>query len=174
MITIKDSDLTAEELRRVLDYDQATGQFTWKVRIGKGRAYPGKPAGCVHERRGAFDVLVSYNYRIYQAHRLAWLYVYGVWPNGILDHINGNRRDNRIANLRPCTPRQNLANSRLRSNNTAGVKGVWYDKDRDKWAARIRRDGKRVMLGRFETKEEAAEAYRLAALREYGEFARVA
>jgi len=173
MILIKDGDLSAAELREVLDYDHKTGVFTWKVRRGKGRVLPGQVAGCTHSRRGAVDCIIGYNGKLYQAHRLAWLHFYGQWPKGVLDHINGDRSDNSIENLRECSQRQNLANVGLRANNTSGAKGVYFDKARDKWAARIRKDGRKIMLGRFETKEEAANAYRQAAVREYGEFARV-
>lgn len=104
------------------------------------------------------------------AHRLAWVYVYGVWPAEI-DHVNGNRSDNRIANLRSVSHRDNQQNMRLpRSNNSSGYLGVHFDRGR--WVAQIRSEGMRHRLGRFDTAEEASDAY-LAAKRRLHPFSTI-
>lgn len=87
-----------------------------------------------------------------------------------IDHINGNKLDNRVSNLRICSCSQNLANRGPQRNNTSGYKGVIYDKSRNKWRAEIRVQSKRMYLGRYETVEEAAVAYNVASEKYFGEF----
>jgi hypothetical protein len=95
MTTTKQAKLTAERLRKRLRYDAETGLFT--RRVGSGHAHAGDMAGSVHSTG---YVRICIDGGRYTAHRLAWLYVHGVWPSGQIDHINRNRSDNRIANLR--------------------------------------------------------------------------
>ena len=155
--------LTVEELGRIVDYDPVTGSFRWRER-GKGRrAHVGR------YRHGRLQIGIGY--KRYFAHRLAWLYVYGRWPFQI-DHINGDPTDNRIANLRETTQQQNLWNSRAKSHNKSGLKGVSWHKQRQVWRADIRAQGKKKHLGYFETKEAAHEAYVGAATGFFGEYAR--
>ena len=104
-------------------------------------------------------------------HRVAWFLHYGEWPDRHVDHINGNRSDNRIANLRLATNSENLCNRRKPRNNTSGYKGVSYVKRYGAYQATIRFDGKNKFLGRFASPEAAADAYRRAALKHHGEFA---
>lgn len=92
-------------------------------------------------------------------------------PNTHVDHINGNKLDNRKSNLRLCNRRQNLQNRTKQSNNKSGYKGVVYDKSRARWKAEIGYNGKRKHLGRFDTAEEAYAAYCKAAELYHGEFA---
>lgn len=95
-------------------------------------------------------------------------------PKGVqVDHINGDRLDNRRSNLRLANQQQNSANMRRRANNKVGVKGVVWDKARRKWAAFIKVNYKSIGLGRFDTKAEAANAYAVAAKKHFGTFARV-
>jgi hypothetical protein len=91
----------------------------------------------------------------------------------IIDHMDGNGLNNSRSNLRAATNAQNLQNRGKQKNNTSGIKGVSWDKARSKWAAEIRSQGKRYHLGRFDTKEEAAEAYRKAAKKLHKEFAKI-
>lgn len=93
------------------------------------------------------------------------------WPR--VDHINGNGLDNRRANLRPATHAQNQRNKGLQSNNTSGFKGVCWDAPRGRWHAKICLNGRTIFLGRFDEAEEAARAYDAAAVRYFGEFARL-
>lgn len=96
-------------------------------------------------------------------------------PRGFqVDHLNCNGLDNRRANLRVCSQSQNQGNSRRRTDNTSGFKGVSWNKQAGKWQARIRRGGRRVHLGYFTTPEDAHTAYCLAAVEVFGEFARSA
>lgn len=163
-------ELTSEYLRSLLDYDSDTGVFVWKTRRNRHVAV-GDRAG--YDSGNGYRK-ISIDGREYLEHRLAWLYVYGAFPSGQLDHANLNGRDNCLSNLREATGTQNQANRALQRNNTSGVKGVaWRPKER-RWDAMIQRGGRRFYLGRFKTKAEAAEAYRVAAEDHYGRFARPA
>lgn len=165
---LPDSSLAASRLRELFEYRPETGEFVRLVtRSATARA--GQKAGCLRPE-GYMTIMID---RVpYQSHRLAWLYVTGDWPPADLDHINGNRSDNRIANLRPASRSQNNANAKLRSDNKSGSKGVSWDAGRNRWHAQIRAHGKQHHLGRFHSKEEAQAAYATAAKRMFGEYAR--
>lgn len=90
-----------------------------------------------------------------------------------IDHINGRRLDNQKANFRLCTRSQNLGNQKLSSKNTSGHKGVHFDKERNKYQAYIKKNGRKIFLGRFNDPIEAAKAYNKKALELFGEFARL-
>lgn len=109
--------------------------------------------------KGDGYIRICVDQRDYKAHRLAWLFMTGEWPAGDIDHINGNREDNRWANLRVVTCAMNAQNRRkAHSNNkSTGVLGV--SKDRGRFMASIFVDGKSRKLGRFLTVEEAEAAY---------------
>lgn len=159
--------LTVERLKEVLRYDLETGVFRWACAIGN-RAKEGAVAGCLRSDGYCF---IRIDGHPYAAHRLAWLYMHGVWPNLHIDHINRVRSDNRIENLREATRAQNQGNLPRYRNNTSGIKGVSLMKRDNKWRASIRVNGKPKNLGHFNTKEEAAEVYRKAAIARWGEFA---
>lgn len=152
------NELTAEYLRSVLHYDPATGVFTWKVRTAHN-VKVGDVAGC---RGGGCYLCIRVCSRLYRAHRLAWLYVYGAWPKDQLDHINRNRSDNRISNLREVTNKQNLQNAGKYSHNTSGHSGVYRYKRDSKWRAQIKHNQKHISLGYFNTIEEAIAARKAA------------
>lgn len=156
--TTPTNELTAEQLREILHYDPETGIFTWKVRTSR-RVKVGDVAGCTG---GNGYLRIRVCSRKYQAHRLAWLYVNGTWPKDQLDHINRNRSDNRISNLRDVTNKQNHQNRSKSSNNTSGHPGVSWHKRYSKWQARIRHNYKLIHLGYFDTKEEALSARKAA------------
>ena len=107
----------------------------------------------------------------YKAHRLAWLYMTGEWPTGFIDHINGNRADNRYANLRSASRTENLANSTVYRAGKDTPKGV-RQVPGGKWTARIQKNNQPIFLGRFDTADAAAAAYRTAAVNLFGDFAR--
>ena len=158
--------LTQERLKELLDYDPETGVFT--ARVARSSNLPvGARAGSVTVR-GYVNIHVCN--KVYYAHRLAWFYVHGRWPNGHLDHINRVASDNRIANLREATRPQNMANTPVRSHNKSGKKGV--AKHHHKWVASICKHGRKVHLGSFGSAEEAHAAYVAAARDIHGEFAR--
>lgn len=152
------NDLTVERLHELLDYDQATGIFRW--RIGRPGVSKGKTAGAPH--CGGY-LQTSVDQSKYLVHRLAWFYVHGKWPAFQIDHIDGNKRNNAIANLRDVPQSINQQNMRPISRiNSTGILGVSIDRTRSKFTAHITVNGKQRNLGRFNTVEEAAAAYRLA------------
>ena len=152
-----DSGLTAKQLRAVLDYEPETGMFIWRARK-KGahlNSWAGLRAGA---KRDLGYIVIRIDYRLYRAHRLAWLYVHGRWPKGEIDHINGDPSDNRIANLRIATSSNQKMNSRLRTDNTSGIRGVYFEKRRSYWYFEIRANGYRHVSRKFTTAEEARAA----------------
>ena len=146
--------ITHEFVLGTLAYDETTGVFVWRVRLG-GRGLSGRVAGWIS---GGYR-LITLAGATYKAHRLAWFYVNGSWPSKHIDHINGNPTDNRIKNLRQCTDAENAQNVALRKNNTSGFAGVSWDRRKKKWHASIKAYGKRNSLGYYQTKEAASSAY---------------
>lgn len=146
--------LTQERLKELLDYDQDTGLFTWKQWRG-GTAFAGTDAGRPN-KGGHIQIMVD-GIR-YMAHRLAWLYIYGVFPQEDIDHINRVRSDNRICNLRPASKLQNAQNRSVSSNNKSGCSGVAWNERLKKWRARLTVGRKRMHLGYFTSIEEAFTA----------------
>lgn len=143
-------------LRELFSYDPVTGVFTRRTSVGGSKA--GSVAG-----HAAYDgyVYIQADGKRYSAHRLAWLFVHGRWPYEQTDHINGVRSDNRIANLREATNLQNVQNQKsAHSNNkSSGVLGVsWHSRDR-KWRAQIQVDGKKKLIGSYDSIAEAKAAY---------------
>ena len=155
-------ELTVEQLKNTLNYDPTTGLFVWKVRPSKA-VQAGDVAGCLEKRIGYVTIGIAK--RIYKAHRLAWMYVYGQWPTGLIDHINGDKADNRIANLRDVFADGNSQNVRKpNKRNKSGFMGViWYQ---NKWRASMSVNGKSKWLGDYSTPEEAHQVY-LEAKRKY-------
>jgi hypothetical protein len=112
---------------------------------------------------------VSFQGNKYLAHRLAWFLHYGKWPESQLDHINRNKTDNRIENLREATGSQNLFNRAEQSNNKSGKSGVFWYERKKRWIAYIKKCGTRINLGSFERFEDALSARLSAELRLYPE-----
>lgn len=159
-------EIPVEDIRNKLSYDPLAGFFHWKIRA-RGIRF-----GAVAGSKAATGYLtIRINDELMLAHRIAWAHVHGSWPTQQIDHINGDRSDNRILNLREATASQNGANQKARPNK-CGFKGVV--KNREKWAAKIVRNGKRYHLGSFETPLLAHRAYMQAAIKLHGEFARAA
>jgi len=166
MTTKPKSGPPQEVVRAHLRYNPETGEFWWSVAVRSKKIKAGDRAARTVNANGYLTIgLLG---RLYLAHRLAWVYIYGYWPNGDLDHINGNRADNRIANLREATRSQNNANGKLRCDSTSGVKGVSWDVRR--WKAYIDIGRKRHRLGSFKTLEDAIKARRAAEVRIFGKF----
>lgn len=173
-----------EHLNKLLDYDPDTGEFTWRERTAdmtreptreeSGRKksrehmtkvwntrFAGKPAFRI-DRIGY--MLGSVDKKILFAHRVAWAMHYGEWPPHEMevDHINGDRADNRIANLRIVTPAENSKNKRLQKTNRSGYAGVVWVESRQRWEAGISDAGRAYHLGSFYTKAEAVAARKAA------------
>ena len=163
--------IDAASLRDLVAYDPKSGELLWKPRepgyftrardcAGWNTKYAGKPA---------FNTLWPSGYRaghifknMYLAHRVAWAVHYGVWPDAQIDHIDGDRSNNRIDNLRVVSPEDNQKNVKQRADNTSGVKGVDFIRGSNLWRARIVHEGRRVDIGRFNTFEDAVVARRRA------------
>jgi hypothetical protein len=156
-----------KDIYDLLSYDANTGVFT-RLKTTSSRAKKGDVAGYTDSHG---YICIGINGKSYKAHRLAWLYHTGEMPdtNLDIDHINGIRSDNRICNLRIATRSDNLANSRLRKNNTTGYKGVYVDGN--KFRAMISNKGELIHLGMYNTCNEAYEAYCKAAKEIFGDFA---
>ena len=161
--------ITHDELTTILDYDPTTGNLVWKT--PRPKIQVGSIAGHSHNR--GYINLEIYG-KHYAAHRLVWFFVNKEWPKNQIDHINGNKADNRIENLREATNGQNRANTK--TTNKHGLKGVrrlsWM-KEQDKcWQAQITHQKKVIYLGCYHTKEEAHSAYCDAAKKLHGEFSK--
>lgn len=166
-------EFTPDEVRRLVRYDGETGKLYWLPRsrqmfsggsrdaellaaLWNGR-WAGKEAFTTRSHGYFTGHLLD---KKLQAHRVAWAIAYGEWPN-FIDHINRDRGDNRLSNLRAVTRTENQRNHPKRSDNSSGVSGVYWDANRKRWSAYINTD-KRVSLGRFETMAEAIAARRAA------------
>lgn len=149
-------DLTPAELRTRLDYDADTGEFRWTITPLNPVRIRGRVAGTV-AKRGYF-VVTLLGYKHY-AHRLAWLHVHGEWPATEIDHINGDKTDNRMANLRVVTKQENMLNQkRAHSRSASGILGASF-KPGHGWSANLRAFGKTHRIGYFKTAEAAHAAY---------------
>lgn len=160
--------VTRERLMEVLAYNPETGVFIWKKRptTGAHRIKAGDVAGSMNKGYR----IISIDRVRYFTHRLAWLYHYGCWPNGDLDHWDHATDNNAVGNLREGTDTQNLGNQNdAHRDSKSGILGVIWDKNRQKWKTEIQFGRIRKHIGRFDTKEEAQTAY-LSAKRQHHEF----
>lgn len=161
--------LTQAELKSQLHYEPESGIFTrlvsnhymWKI---------GDVAG--YKRKDGY-ISIRINKKLYLAHRLAWLYVYGEFPKVGIDHIDGNPSNNSIQNLRNANQSQNCCNARLRTDNTSGHKGVTWTHKILKWRAECYLSGKKYQIGYFYSLEEAVKARNNFTMKLHGEFFRV-
>ena len=151
---VKMEKLTHSKLIELLDYCPKHGHFLWKkLRSGARRDLH---AGSL-TKVGYISIRI--NGIPYLAHRLAWFYVHGEFPAGVIDHINQIKNDNRIANLRSVTQVENGKNRKVRSVNKTGINGVRFCNDgrKNPWNARVMHKGKNLSLGHFKTLEEATK-----------------
>ena len=162
--------ITKERLDELLSYDPETGVFTWKVASSR-RVKPGDTTGCPDS--GGY-LLIRVDGRLRSAHRLAFIAMTGSPLSTNVDHINGDRADNRWCNLRMATSSQNSHNRRVGRYNTSGVPGVTWNKRLQKWRAFIRSGGEATHLGLFVEFEDAVAARRAAEVKYFGEFSATA
>lgn len=160
--------LNQQELKRLMSYDPVDGKFRWKLRPNN-RIHIGDVAGSMN---GCGYIGIRINGVQHKAHRLAWLYMTGELPAMQVDHCDGNKINNSWKNLRLATPAQNMQNRGVYSHNTRGYKGVSFHRKSGRWRASIRKDGRTLHLGSFQTREAAAEAYQQKAKELHGAFAR--
>jgi hypothetical protein len=159
------NSITLERLKQALSYDPSTGLFT--CLITRGRRLAGDITGTLNQHG---YVLICIDGVTYSAHRLAWFYVTGCWPEDDIDHKDLQKNNNKFCNLRPATKSQNGANTKPLGK--SGVKGVSWSKSNKRWHAKIKVNQKTIDLGRFIHKHDAAQAYADAAVKFFGEFAR--
>lgn len=155
--------MSAEFLKDIIVYNRDTGEFTWRLspRLGISQ---GSAAGRL-TTNGYVSIGISG--KEYLAHRLAWLYEKGKWPVGLIDHINRDRKDNKFCNLRDVSPEDNAHNVSMRSDNTSGQTGVYFNHASGKWVAYINVQGKRKYLSFSEPTREKAVELREAAENTY-------
>ena len=143
-------------LKTLFEFNKLTGNLHWKV-SRSNRVKVGSEAGYINTHDGYR--YINIDRKMYKAHRLVWLYVFGEFPDGILDHKNQCRSDNRIHNLRECSQSENMCNRGKTANNTSGYKGVCFHKTTGKWRASVIKHGKKHSLGLHFTPEDAYIAY---------------
>jgi hypothetical protein len=153
--------LTQQRLKEVFLYNQDTGFFTYK--INRGRRKVGDVAG--HKSDGY--IWIGIDRERYSGHRLAWFYTYGEFPTDCLDHVNRDRSDNKLSNLREATKQENLQNRNIQRNNKSGITGVSWNKNKGKFQAQISVDGKNNHLGWFKDTISAFEAYKAASIQHH-------
>lgn len=155
-----ESDLTATRLRELVSYEPATGIFIRRVRTAQRHQVGDRADTVITTGARAGYRRIALNSERYHAHRAAWLYVYGFWPANLIDHINGDRGNNRIANLRDVTNSVNLQNVKgSRVDNTSGYLGVTFHKPTGQWRARIQANKKCYHIGMYPTAQDAYNAY---------------
>lgn len=163
-----------DKIKSAVNYDPHTGNFTWMTRSDVGKIWNSRYAG-----KTAFSTVLSNGYlsgsinkKTLLAHRVAWAIYYGYFPACDIDHINMDKKDNRIENLRLSTRSQNMFNRGKQLNNTSGYKGVSLHKPTGKWDARICVEKEKIYIGLFDTPELAHKAYCKMANKLHKEFSR--
>lgn len=175
------TDLTQQEIKSLVDYNPETGEFVWRPRSEKDNyhgwngVYAGKPAGTTDRAGWNGYKLLTLRAKQYKYHRLVWLWMTGSFPpDGVnIDHINGDKADNRWCNLRLATVSQNGANAKLSKANKSGAKGVFFRSDlKKKWGANLKVGNVILQRWCFETFEEALAQRREWEREYFGEYAR--
>ena len=162
-----ESIVSRERLLEMFFYAPEAGDLVRKISTSSN-ARAGDVAGTVSSTTGYRQVNIDGKF--YGAHRLVWLYHYGVWPSDQIDHINRDRTDNRIENLREATDAQNRRNMSRRHDNTSGHVGVSWCSRTKKWVAQIQHTGKNIFLGRCREKEDAIAARKAGELKYWGAY----
>lgn len=167
------NDLSADQVRALLDYDAETGELRWKRTEARSKhwnsRFAGKLAGHLN-KNGVVSIRIGDV--LYLAHRIIWLIMTGEWPEAEIDHRDGDHSNNRWANLREANRTENMLNRAKQRNNASGFLGVRFRPHHGKWEARININGKQVWHIYASSAEEASEARREALPRFHGEFVR--
>lgn len=166
MATTAELKITGSMLEIFLNYCPATGIFTWARSRGP-QAIAGEEAGTLNDN--GYVVIMINGIRL-RAHRIAWVWMKGYWPDEDIDHEHGERGNNRFHKIREVTRSQNLFNAGLRASNKTGHKGVHFCTARQKFVAQIKINKKNVCLGRFSSLAEAVEVRLSAEALHYGQF----
>lgn len=161
--------MNREYLHSLLDYDIETGIFTRKL----CRARKQKVGDIVGTKHYSGYIHIKIDGKTYMAHRLVWIYFFGIEPKHEIDHINGIRDDNRLLNLRECNDYEQAYNKGIYKNNTSGIKGVTYEKSSGKWVVQIRINGKNKKIGRYDCLELAGFIAEESRRKYHLEFARL-
>lgn len=173
------ADITPELLRQLIALDELTGKMTWKPRdagffpsaaaaAAWNRQWAGRPVGL--SKSGGDYLKIGVLQHNFMAHRVVFAIHNNRWPDGDIDHINRDKRDNSVANLREATCTENNYNMGLTKANSSGYKGVSWKKSKGKWQSIISHNGKRIFLGEFADIQDAAQAYADASVKYHKEF----
>lgn len=167
-MTEKEKRITPREVSRLLKYDTETGKLYWKSRVdnagGFNVKFAGKEAFTSTERKGYKNGRINGDNM--KAHRVAWAIHYGEWPEDQIDHINGDKSDNRICNLRPATNEYNCRNKGMSSRNTSGYNGVSLCKRRGVWVGKYKKDYIDINVGTFNCPTSAGIAVMRAQMKD--------
>lgn len=165
--------LTHDRLKECLDYEPVSGLFYWRERPDIHTCVNNRDVGSIAGRTtGDCYVTIGIDYEQYSAHRLAFFYMTGSWPVNLIDHIDGDKSNNRWDNLREVTHQQNSFNSNLSKANSSGHKGICWDKKNRKWLVSIMVDRKSKFLGRFVDLQEAIKIRKEAEVFYFGPYRR--
>ena len=158
--------LSQEFLNQIFEYRD--GELYWKIKPSNSVKI-GNKAGCLDTSNGYYVVRIKG--KMHGLHRIVFAMHYDVFPK-MIDHIDGNPKNNKIENLRKADDKQNQWNQKLHSRNTSGFKNVFFRKDKKKWACRLQVNGKTISRGAFNTPEEASVYAEQLRIQFHGEFAR--